>query len=585
MGADSVEDATERAVNVGELLAAAANKPSIPSVLGIVDTCHAAGALPPGQDLVAGAGNGRSRLAVLMASSVHQQAVDLSFSRALADLIRKGVPGAGPLLGVGEVQRELCRSVIGQDVTVSQHDGDPFAAEPVWVSRNLRHQDADPGGLLGQLGREELAEAFGTLPEELAFPGIPHDAKSGFDSLAALKGLVQSTARDRAIVAVDCLLTSVRTVSFLRDWLGGELTTARLRHALRALMASEHRTLASPLPEFTDVAILDRLAFDFPMTRNSCRPSVAEFVVRLALVAGMDLADPALHTWARSVHAQQELNDAVTKALADRGDQQLRLAVSLGSSLTGGWPEAVNAWLLQDGQLLDRQDFDCPTVDRRGAEAAIEAAAIWAEEHAEALGRRLRRLDVALPSGVLLKWRPEEAGESLRFGVQYDVVLHWSRRLAPDPVLRRIQGAVNERWEEIAACTGVPVDWLDDTDTADRLPLQGQLRDGRYRRGIGLMHRTGLDDQLMEMLLSYTPVLLWPQGAEGFPADRHDCLEPHWLTMPEGLGHAYQRRWRGEDAGHLAELRAVWDDREWLSFCRLVRTTVPPAQNTIKESS
>ncbi|WP_406456574.1 hypothetical protein OG782_30895 [Streptomyces sp. NBC_00876] len=585
MGADSTEDATESAVDVGELLAAAANKAGIPSVLGIIDTCHAAGALPPAQELAAGAGNGSTRLAVLMASSLGQPAVDLSFSRALAGLIREGLPGAGPVLRVDDVKQEVSRLCVGQNVTLAQHDGDPFATEHIWVARNRRDQDTDPGGLLGPLAREELTEAFGALGTGTPPLGAVGDMASVLDSLASLKGLPQSAARDRTVVAVDCRLIAMRTVVFLRDWLGGELTTARLRHALRVLLASERRTLAAPVPEFTDVAILDRLAFDFPIARKSCRPSVAEFVVRLALASGKDLDAPELHVWARSVHAQQELNDAVTKVLDDREDQQLRLAVSLDSSLTGGWPEAVSAWLLQDGELLDRQDFGCPTVDREGAEAAIEEAAIWAEGHAEALGRRLRWLDVAAPSGVLLEWRPEEAGESLRFGVQYDVVVHWSRRLAPDPLLRRIQGALNERWEEIAACTGVPVDWLDDSDTADRPPLRDRLRDGRYRRGIGLMHRTGIDDQLMEILLSYTPVLLWPRGAEGFPADRHGCLEPQWLTMPEGLGHAYQRRWRGEYAGHFADLRAVWDDRAWLNFCRLVRSTVPPVQNTIKEAS
>lgn len=585
MGADSAEDATERAVNVGELLAAAANKSDIPSVLGIIDTCHAAGATPLGQDLTGGAGNGRSRLAVLMASSVSQQAVDLAFSRALAALIRDGVRGAGPLLGVDDVQRALRGSVPGQDVTVSQHDGDPFATEPVWVTRNMRGRGADTGGFLGRLAREDLAEAFAALADDVPSPCVPHDVKSALEGLEALKELSPSPARDRAEEVVHCTLTALRTVGFLRDWLGSKLTTARLRQALRIVLASEHRSLASPLPEVTDIAILDQLAFDHPVTRSNGKPSVAEFVVRLALASGMDLASPELLAWARSVDAQQELNDAVTKVLVDREDQQLRLAVSLDSSLTGGWPEAVSAWLLQDGELLERQDFGCPTVDRAGAEAAIETAAGWAEDHAEALGRRLRWLDVAVPSGVMLEWRPEEAGEGLRFGVQYDVVLHWSRRLTPDPLLRRIQGAVKERWEEIAACAGVPVDWLDAIDTADRRPLQSRLRDGLFRRGIGLMHRSGLDDQLMEILLSYTPVLLWPQGAEGFPADRHGCLEPQWLTMPEGLGHAYQRRWRGEYAGHFADLRAVWDDGEWLRFCRLVRSTAPSVQNPIGEVS
>ncbi|OKK10453.1 hypothetical protein AMK09_32735 [Streptomyces sp. CB02488] len=584
MGDDSAEDATEQAVNVGELLAAAANKSYIPSVLGIVDTCHAAGAVPAGQDLTSGAGNGRSRLALLMASSVNQPAFDLSFSRELAGLIREGIPGAGPLLGVDDVQRALRGSVVGQDVTVSQHDGDPFASERFWVARNVRGQNAASIGLVGRLALEDLVEAFGVLAAAAPTLCAPHDVKSALDILEVLNGLRPSPARDRAKEVVCFMLTAVRTVEFLRDWLGSELTTARLRQALRVLLVSERRALPSSLTEFTDVAIVDQLVFDHPVTRSNGKPSLAEFVVRLGLASGKDLASSELRAWARSVDAQQELNDAVTKALDDREDRQLRLAVSLDSSLTGGWPEEVSAWLLQDGELLDRRDFSCPTVGQEGAEAAIEEAAGWAEGHADALGRRLRWLDVAVPSGVLLEWHPEEAGKDLRFGVQYDVVLHWSRRLTPDPLLRRIQGAVNDRWEEIAACAGVPVDWLDASDTADRPPLQGRLRDGLYRRGIGLMHHAGLDDQLMEILLSYTPVLLWPQCAEGFPVDRHSCLEPQWLTMPEGLGHAYQRRWRGEPAGHFADLRAVWDDREWLRFCRLVRATVPSIQNTIKEA-
>ncbi|MFE6999080.1 hypothetical protein ACFVBM_05925 [Streptomyces griseus] len=582
MGDDSSEEATERGVNVGELLAAAANKPGIPGVIGIVDTCHAAGATPPGQDLVGGAGNGRTRLAVVMASSVGQQAFDLAFSRRLAALIRDGVPGAGPRLGVDDVRGALRGSVAGQDVTVSQHDGDPFAGERLWVTHNTRvHQVA---GLIGPMAREDLAEAFDALAADVPL-SVPHDVKSATDSLESLAGLRPSSARDRAEEVVRCLLLALRTVGFLRDWLGGELTTARLRHALRFLLASERRTLPSALPEFTDIAILDQLAFDHPVTRKDGKQSVAEFVVRLALAAGKDLDSPELLPWARSVDAQQELNDAVATALDDREDHQLRLVVSLGSSLTGGWPETVSAWLLQNGDLLDRQDFGCLTVDRGGAETAIEEATGWAEAHAEVLGRRLRWLDVAVPSAVLLEWRPEEAGRALRFGVQYDVVLHWSRRLTPDPLLRRLQGAVSRRWEEIATSDRVPVDWLDDTDTVDRPPLQDRLRNGHYRLGIGLACHTGLDDQLMEILLTYTPVLLWPQGGEGFPADRRGCLESQWPTMPEGLGHAYRQQWRGEHTGHFADLRAVWDDREWLRFCRHVRTTVPPVQNTIEEAS
>ncbi|MFE1957849.1 hypothetical protein [Streptomyces sp. NPDC059479] len=588
MGADSTEeDTTDRAVNVGGLLAAAANNPAIPSVIGIIDTCHAAGALPASQDLAAGASNGRSRLALLMASSVNQSADDLRFSRALAELIRAGIPGAGALLGVDETLRSLRGTVVGQDVTGFLHDGDHFAREPIWISRNAHHREVAPGGLRGPLADEELVAAFGALAGHGSVPALPFDVKSCLASLAELKGQVPSAARDRAVVAVDCLLTALRTVEFLRGWLGADLTTAGLRHALRLLLASEERTLTT-VPDTTDVGILDQLTFDFPMSKGSCRPSVAEFVVRLSHAAGRDLAAPELHRWAHAIHAQQEVNDAVARMLDSTEELPLRLVVGLDSSLTGGWPESLSGWLLRlrDGKLLGRRDFACPSPDRRGTETAVEAAVTWAESQAEELERPLRRLDIAAPSGLLIDWRPEEAGEVLRYGVQYDVVLHWSRRLVPDPLLRRLQSAVQDRWEAIAAyASGVPVDWLTQGDTEERQSLRGHLRDGRYQRGIGLTQHAGLDDELMDMLLSCTPVLLWPHVAEGFPAGRHRCLESHWMTLPEGLGHAYRRRWRGEDAVDVADLRAVWDDREWLRFCRLVRTTVPPVQTAIEEAS
>lgn len=585
MGRDSTDGATDRAVNVGELLAAAANNFDIPGVVGIIDTCHAAGALPQAQDLTAGPRNGRSRLALLTASSVNQQAKDLSFSRALAGVIRAGLPGAGAVLGVRELLGALRGTVAGQDVTGDDHDGDPFGTGPLWIARNAGHHESVPGSLLGPLAKEELAAAFGALPPaEAAGPGEPtegppFDLESARESLNRLKLLARSSATNRAMVAVDYTLIALRTVEFLREHLGSKLTTARLRRALRAQLAAEQRTL-TPAPAFTDVAIVDRLVFDHPMGRDGCRPSVAEFVVRLVKDAGQDPGSPELRAWAQSVAAQQEVNDAVERAAEGGDDSRLRLVISFASSLSGGWPETVNCWLFQDDVLLERRDADCPTVDRRGGEAAVEDAVAWALEHAESLDVTLRRLDIALPSGLLLDWRPEEAGDDARYGVQYDVVLHWSRRLTPDPVLRRIQGTVQERWRRIDATTSeVPVDWLAEGDTAARDVLHESLRNGRYRRGIGLIHHAGLDDQLLEILLTHTPVLLWPRGAKDFLRERHGCLSTHWWTMPESLGHVYRLRWRGEEAGDFADLRAVWDDGDWLRFCRVVRTAIPPVQS------
>ncbi|MFK4221794.1 hypothetical protein [Streptomyces sp. NPDC019890] len=586
MGSDSTQEATDRAVNVSELLKSAANHVDIPSVLGVIDTCHATGALPAPQDLAAGTRGGRSRLALLMGSSVTQPAFDLSFSRALTGFIRAGVPGAGAVLGVEEALRELRSVVVGQDVTGTVHDGDPFAQEPLWLTRNACHHDVLPGSLCGPLAREELASALGPLgpgagPEHT---GLPLDLAAATERRATLRSLPPSLARDRALRAVDGVLIAIRTLNFIRSWMGAELTTARMRHALYAVLAAQQRT-PPPVAELTDVAIVDRLVFDYPVADGDCRRSLAHFVVLLAHGAGKRLGDEESERWARSIDAQVAVNDAVEHVSGTQDERRLRLVVTLHASLTGDWPEVIEAWLLRDGGLLHHEEFHCATVDRRGAENAVEAAVAWAEDHAEVLDLPLRRLDIAAPGGLLLAWRPEEAGLGLRLGVQYDVVLHWSRRLTPDQLLRRIQRAVSDRWDAIAACDAdVPVDWLAAEDTADRHLLRSRLRNGRYARGIGLMHGAGLDDQLMETLLAYTPVLLWPHTAEGFPKDRHGCLAQHWTTMPEGLVRAYRRRWRGEEAGDFADLRAVWDDREWLRFCRLVRSSIPPAQTPFEET-
>lgn len=578
MGSDSREDRTERAVNVGELLAGAANHGAIPSVLGIIDTCHAAGASPPREDLAAGMRNGRSRLSLLMGSLAGEEGSGLTFSRELARVIRKGVPGSGALLGLREVRQSVRGLVVGQNVSSWEHDGDGLARGWLWITRNASHHHVFPGGLCGPLAREELTAALGALDPEASATALPSDAQSALECQERLKDFPDSVARRRAERAVRSLLIAVHTVKFIRSWLGSDLTTARLRRALHTQLAWERR-LPSSVLELSEVEAVDRLAFDHPRADPDCRHSVARFVALLAQDARKDFHDEALARWALLIDAQRALNDAVEDVTGRQRVRRLKLAVSLHSSLTGDWPEEVGAWLLKDGGLLHREDFRCPTVDRNGTESAVMAAVRWAETYAAALDIKLKRIDVAAPSRLLRTWRPEEAGVAQRLGVTYDVVMHWSRRLTPDLVLQEIEPTVRDKSEAIAACdVGVPVDWLAEQDTGERQVLRGHLRNGRYARAIGLTHHTGVDDDLLDMLLAYTPVLLWPHTTAGFPEARHGSLEHDWRDMPEALVRAYQCRWREEAVKDFVDLRAVWDDHEWLRFCRLFRTAILPAQ-------
>ncbi|MFG2998691.1 hypothetical protein [Streptomyces sp. NPDC048340] len=578
MCADSTEDLRQDSVNVSELLTVASDHPGVAGVLGIIDTCHAAGAPPAAQDLTAGARGGRTRLGLLMASSLGQPAVDLSFSRHLAALVRAGLPGAGGTLRVGEVLGALRAVVVGQNLTGLDFDGDGAAREPLWVARNARVRDGLRGGLGGRLAAEELTEALAAMDPLMPVPDITADVHAARRCREQLRGLPASPARERALRGVDGLLVAVRTVEFLRGWIGGDLTSARIRHALYTMLAAEGRLPADD-PNPTDVAVIDELTFNHPATDVDGRRSVARFVALLAQACGKDLKDPELRAWGHRIEAPVEVNDAIVHALRRTDSQRLGLVVSLHSSLTGDWPEVLDAWLLLDGAMIHHEQFPNEAADRRGAECSVEAAVQWAEEHAATLELPLKRLDLAVPSGLLLAWRPEEAGVAMLLGIRYDVRLHWSSRLTPDAVLRSVDAVVAERWEAIAECrAGTPVDWLPHEDLADPQTLRDHLRFGRYTRGIGLTRHPGADARLMEMLLAYTPVLLWPHAAEGFPKERHGCLDKNWWAMPGALARAYRDRWRGDADAGLADLRAVWDDEDWLRFCRSFRTSTPPAR-------
>src|SRR6185437_189041 len=131
-------------------------------------------------------------------------------------------------------------------------------------------------------------------------------------------------------------------------------------------------------------------------------------------------------------------------------EQHLRLIISL-HSLAGDWPETVEAWLLRNGELHKHMSFRCETVDQKGGDDAVGMAVAWADAIAEDLDVRVRRVDIAAPAAVLLKWRPEEVlVDNEYLGVHHEVVAHWSKRLHPALVEQWIVKAAKYRMPEIA---------------------------------------------------------------------------------------------------------------------------------------
>ena len=82
MGKDSQIQVRLDAVNVQNLLLNAVDHPGVDGVIGVIDTCMAAGAVPPMGDVLAGCRGGRTRLALLLAAGVDQEAFEASVQPA-----------------------------------------------------------------------------------------------------------------------------------------------------------------------------------------------------------------------------------------------------------------------------------------------------------------------------------------------------------------------------------------------------------------------------------------------------------------------------------------------------------------------
>ncbi|WP_030898481.1 MULTISPECIES: hypothetical protein [unclassified Streptomyces] len=579
MGTDSQPEVRDQAVEVGPLLRDAADRDGVQGVVCVVDTCHAGGAMPNSSELATGVRGGSARLAVLMSCSAAQQSIDLRMSRELAAVLQQGQAQAGQFVDVATAAGALRGRLPRQSVGCGILDSHPLAREPLWLARNLRHagNSALPRtGTPGPRARAELSAALSALDPPLDHSQVPATLDDASALLTALASRPADPMTVRATRAAEGLVMAFRTVELLSGRLGGEVTTAHLRHALGAVLTAETE-LPRVRPQPTVADAVDHFVYDHPLSDPERLRGLTRFVALLALETGQDPSDPVVRQWAQAINASTALNDALAFARAQRENRQLSLVVSLHASLTGDWPDSLDAWLVRDGDIVDRTQFETPEADQTSVEKALDEAVLWADELACELRVELRRLDIALPAALLLKWRPEEAGEGIRIGHHYDVVLHWSGRLAPTRLLRKLRGVVKDRWEQMVNCTGdIPLDWLDRHAVQDRDVLRGELYKGRYAKGIGLLHHPGGDHPLVELLLSYTPVFVWPQDDDR-AAEWPDSLDRYWPTMPVGIAQAYRRRWLGAQDDPVADLRLVWDSGEWLAFCRSVAQPVPPS--------
>ncbi|MFK4226638.1 hypothetical protein [Streptomyces sp. NPDC019890] len=578
MAGDSRADVIASAVNVGELLTQALETPGLPGVIALVDTCHAGGATPDLKALDGGVRQGATRFSLLMSVGAAQTAYRLAFTRGVVQVLAEGIGGAGEFLRPAAVVDAVKDAVPGQDARLVEYDGAQFGERP-WLARNVRHL-LRAGSVLGPVATEELDQAL----QPLGGAAPPPTPVTGADVLermrGALRGLGPGSAGETAwaLRVVDGLLDCLRTVDLLTSWPGQPLTSERLRRA----MSSAAGRSGTRLPDASGSELLrdavEYLRLRAPRVGQTHTTPLAAFVAALATEDMLAAESPRLTAWAHSVGAEVELNDAF-EALRQRGTKsRLRLIVSLHAAVADEWPETLDAWLLDRGDVRAHKEFGC-TPDQKGVEKRLAGVLRWASLHARRAGARLQRVEVAASAALLLRWRPEETDFGERVGVAYDVVLRWSERLCPPDHLWWINERAREKLEAMSACGagGAPVDWLGEQETMQAQELRKRLGHGAYARALALEHRPARFEQIMEVLLAYAPIVLWPGGDGGVPDRSRDSLDRFWHLLPTEFSEAYRRSWGqhtppGEPAEpdgreHLAQWRSVWHDCEWLDFC------------------
>ncbi|MEV6828714.1 hypothetical protein [Amycolatopsis sp. NPDC051102] len=130
-------------VDVSRLIAEAAGEPGVAGVIAVVDTCHASGGLPDVHRITGGPGGGRTRVAVLFASTADQPAFRMQFTTALNTVLRDGLSGAGPhLLPNRALIQRLRTMTAGQVVGHLDYDADPYSIDELWLARNTSHREA-----------------------------------------------------------------------------------------------------------------------------------------------------------------------------------------------------------------------------------------------------------------------------------------------------------------------------------------------------------------------------------------------------------------------------------------------------------
>jgi hypothetical protein len=109
-----------------------------------------------------------------------------------------------------------------------------------------------------------------------------------------------------------------------------------------------------------------------------------------------------------------------------------------------------------------------------------------------------------------------------------------------------------------------------------------RLKIGQFRRAIGVDHRPSDLAEVLDLLLPYSPVLLWPGPDDDSDGTWTKAVQDNWHALPHEFAAAFRERSLGRTAA-LAGVRTAWHDTGWLEFCRRFeqRTVRAPRVETL----
>ncbi|MEI5102655.1 hypothetical protein RB200_34260 [Streptomyces sp. PmtG] len=604
MAHDSERDDETTSVDVNGLLTKAVNRRGVAGVIALLDTCHSGAAAPLAGDLVGGFRDGQTRLALLAAAPAREPAYDLDFSRRISAHLRAGFDGAGEYVPVARYRAALAADLPDQDPVALAYDGDPTAEQDLWLAVNVQRTAVRVAEGLGEIGAQDLALALRSWPQGEA------RGSASYEYGTELRDLRDRAARSADLGALrvrevaDALLLVREAEQFLVTWAGRVLTSYTVRRAMAELnTGGDRREPVRAAPRLSGAELLRHFLEHAALREtdrdghHTCTAAVARCLVALAQVCDLDPADDEIRRWADAHGLTLELNDAREWARRLRQQGEASLVVSLHAARCD-WPESLTAWLRRGEECSGAQTFPCAP-SQAGVEQVLGDVLEWAEERLPA-DVRISRVDMVVRAELLPKWRPEQAEVGLfLLGAERSVVLRWADRLFVPRYLRRMNEIARRRlesWQHHVLTTGkAPVDWVRAASAGEVEQVRWAFKTGSCQLAAGIGDRSGVFAELVQVLLPYTPVLLWPDDEDGVVAEPPEGLARFWERLPADFALAQQLRWAAQvggagagpptgDSVHLAELaalRAAWHDLPWLDFCDSLQERAPlPAGGT-----